>query len=308
MGDRLSVVGDRTYLGTQEHPEAVPITDHPSPTTVPYDKAYFDKWYRHPRHRVATVAGLRRKVAMVVGIAEYQLSRRLRSVLDVGCGTGAFLKTFADCGIEDLLGVDGDYVSRDQLLVEPDRFIGHDLARPLDLGRSFDLVISLEVAEHLPEAHAEQFVENLCRHGSAILFSAAVPQQGGRNHVNEQWPSYWAEKFARRGMQALDVIRPIIWNDRDIECWYRQNCIIFADARGLAAHPWLAAAHRAHLFPAVLDIVHPDMFQVATQQRYQLISTMQSLCANGGEYHFSKDPDGNMVIHRVQGSTANDWE
>jgi len=51
-----------------------------------YDRAYFDKWYRHPRHRVATPAGLRRKVAMVVGIAEYQLSRPLRSVLDVGCG------------------------------------------------------------------------------------------------------------------------------------------------------------------------------------------------------------------------------
>jgi SAM-dependent methyltransferase len=55
-----------------------------------YDRAYFDRWYRDPRHRVATAADVARKAALVVGIAESLLQRRVRSVLDVGCGEGSW--------------------------------------------------------------------------------------------------------------------------------------------------------------------------------------------------------------------------
>jgi SAM-dependent methyltransferase len=56
--------------------------------TERYDKAYFDKWYRHPRHRVCTPAGTRRKAALVLAMADYYLERPARTVLDVGCGEG----------------------------------------------------------------------------------------------------------------------------------------------------------------------------------------------------------------------------
>jgi SAM-dependent methyltransferase len=51
-----------------------------------YDRAYFDKWYRHPDHSVASPAELRRKVALAVALAEFYLGRPIRNVLDVGCG------------------------------------------------------------------------------------------------------------------------------------------------------------------------------------------------------------------------------
>ncbi len=51
-----------------------------------YDRAYFDRWYRDPKVRVATAAVVARKVHLVVSIAEALLLRRVKSVLDVGCG------------------------------------------------------------------------------------------------------------------------------------------------------------------------------------------------------------------------------
>ena len=56
-----------------------------------YDKAYFDKWYRHPHHRVKTPIELRRQVEFVVRMTEWVLGRPIRSVLDVGCGEGQWL-------------------------------------------------------------------------------------------------------------------------------------------------------------------------------------------------------------------------
>lgn len=53
-----------------------------------YDRAYFDKWYRHPAHRVKSAAYLARQVACVVGVAEYMLEKRITSVLDIGAGEG----------------------------------------------------------------------------------------------------------------------------------------------------------------------------------------------------------------------------
>ncbi|QCO15299.1 methyltransferase domain-containing protein [Azospirillum brasilense] len=100
------------------------------------------------------------------------------SVLDVGCGVGTFLRAFAEAGIADVQGLDGDYVRRDRLRIDPSRFSAHDLSQPFDLGRRFGLVLSLEVAEHLPEERAEGFVDDLCRHGDVVLFGAAIPGQG----------------------------------------------------------------------------------------------------------------------------------
>lgn len=67
-----------------------------------------------------------------------------------------------------------------------------DLTQPLSLGRKFDLCVSMEVAEHLPPSRADSFVADLVGLAPVVLFSAAVPEQGGTNHLNEQWPDYGA--------------------------------------------------------------------------------------------------------------------
>src|SRR2546427_457469 len=101
------------------------------------------------------------------------------SVVDVGCGLGTWLAVFREHGTQTVLGVDADWVPSDQLEIPRESFVVHDLTRPLRLDRTFDLVVALEVAEHLPVASAEMFVDTLIRLGSAILFSAAIPRQGG---------------------------------------------------------------------------------------------------------------------------------
>src|ERR1700691_3190356 len=94
----------------------------------------------------------------------------IRSVLDVGCGTGYFLRAFIEAGVNEFAGVDGDYVPRDQLTIKPEAFHPVDLAGGFDLRRKFDLVVSLEVAEHLSADSADGFVDSLTKHSSVILF------------------------------------------------------------------------------------------------------------------------------------------
>lgn len=176
------------------------------------------------------------------------------SVLDVGCGVGTWLSVWVAAGVSDVVGVDGDYVQKEALHIPVDRFVSHDLSEPLDLGRGFDIVVSLEVAEHLPEEYAERFVESLIRHSDTVLFSAAVPGQGGTHHVNERWPSYWAEKFGKFGHLQFDVVRPEFWQNGDIRYWYAQNTFLYLTPNA-AERLGLGPEHRGGL----LDVVHPKL-------------------------------------------------
>jgi len=157
---------------------------------------------------------------------------KIKSLLDVGSGHGAWAAEWMKAGVADIIAVDGDYVRRDQLAIPADRFVAHDLATPLDLGRRFELVQSLEVAEHLPAASAAGFVDNLVRHGDVILFSAAVPHQGGEHHVNEQPPQYWRELFAGQDYDVFDWVRPRLAGQRQVKGWYRFNTLIYANKAG----------------------------------------------------------------------------
>src|ERR1700722_15751200 len=119
------------------------------------------------------------------------------SVCDVGCGAGSWLQAFADNGITDYLGLDGDYVDRASLAIPVERFRATDLAQPFVVERNFDLAVCLEVAEHLPPSRAESLIADLTKVAPLVLFSAAIPHQGGKGHVNEQWQPYWVELFGR---------------------------------------------------------------------------------------------------------------
>jgi hypothetical protein len=160
----------------------------------------------------------------------------IKSVVDFGCGQGAWLSVWHAAGAA-ITGVDGSSVERRDLLIDPAFFHAADLAEPIDLGRRFDLVQSLEVAEHLPAAKARPFVDTLTAHGSCILFSAAPPGQGGEHHVNEQSPDYWRAIFREHGFAAVDYLRPLIRDDVEIEPWYRFNTILYVAEDHLATLP-----------------------------------------------------------------------
>ncbi len=150
--------------------------------------------------------GSRQSASVVVPILCALLSPK--SVVDVGCGVGTWLSAFREHGVTDILRIDGDYVDRQRLLIPKDVFMGVDLANAfasVSLPEK-DLAICLEVAEHIPKENADQLLKLLTSLAPVVCFSAAIPGQGGANHVNEQWPDYWSAKFADRGFCRFDVI------------------------------------------------------------------------------------------------------
>jgi SAM-dependent methyltransferase len=160
-----------------------------------------------------------------------------RSVIDLGCGAGGWLKVFREHGVEDVLGVDGAYVRPEALRIRPEEFVGHDLAQPLSLDRRYDVAISLEAAHYLPEGSAAVLVESLTATAPVVLFGAAVPHQPGGPAQNLQWPSWWAELFAAQGFGAEDWLRPLVWEEPGVDWWYAQNTILYVQAEDGGMRP-----------------------------------------------------------------------
>lgn len=186
----------------------------------------------------------------------------LSSAVDLGCGVGTWLSVAREQGAQEILGLDGPWVDR-ELLVIPQQAFRQVALGEIDAGpRRYHLAISLEVAEHLPAARADPFVSALTGLADLVLFSAAIPGQGGRNHVNEQWPQYWVEKFDRAGYAVHDFIRPHIWSDERIPYWYRQNILLFARRDGSARLGLPAETLDDGSCPP-LDLVHPEMLRRA---------------------------------------------
>ncbi|HWQ34195.1 MAG TPA: methyltransferase domain-containing protein [Blastocatellia bacterium] len=183
-----------------------------------------------------------------------------RSVIDLGCGVGAWLSVFRELGVSEILGIDGDYVSQAMLCIPSECFFPFDLTQPLRPERQFDLAMSVEVAEHLPAECAESFVNTLTGLAPVILFSAAVPNQGGTNHINEQWPEYWARLFRKRGFLAADCLRMRFWNNERVTYYYAQNLFLYARRDYLDAHPGLASELQFSDAPLV-PLVHPQLLR-----------------------------------------------
>jgi SAM-dependent methyltransferase len=198
------------------------------------------------------------------------------SVVDVGCGTGAWLSVFREFDVNDILGIDGRWVDIDMLLIPDEKFLPADVERPIVLKRRFDLAISLEVAEHLHEKNAGIFIDSLVSLAPVILFSAAIPGQGGTCHRNEQWPEYWAGRFLERGYVARDIIRKTIWRNDNVEWWYAQNMLLFVRAEYLEQYPLLAAAGgQDNGMP--LSLVHPKQFRAAVNPQKRYVQRISSV-------------------------------
>jgi len=181
------------------------------------------------------------------------------SVIDIGCGVGTWLNVFKEKGVNKILGVEGLWVDESTVVVGKDEFIKTDLEKSFDAEDKFDLAISMEVAEHISESSASQFVKNLTEHAPVILFSAAIPLQGGKHHVNEQWPDYWKQKFEEEGYVIIDCLRPEIWEDDKIEMWYAQNSFIFVKKDRLKEYPKLEEHYTEN--PKMLSAVLPRFYE-----------------------------------------------
>lgn len=189
---------------------------------------------------------------------------KVGSVLDVGCGRGLWLAVAAQLGATEIVGIEGPWIETESSYTELDYILTRDLELGFDLNRSFDLVLSIEVGEHLSAAAAETFVACLVRHGSFILFSAAIPFQPGTGHINCQFPDYWASLFAKHRYRPVDFIRRIIWNDGGIHVWIRQNVLAFCSSEFLSKNSW---AREAAAASGPLSIVHPELFTALVKVR-----------------------------------------
>jgi SAM-dependent methyltransferase len=180
------------------------------------------------------------------------------SVVDVGCGRGQWLAVVRECGIQDVFGLDGRDVDTTRLAIPPECFREVDLSTGFSIERRFDLVLCLEVAEHLPASRAERFLDCLTALGPVVAFSAAIPHQGGVHHVNEQWPDYWIRRFDDRGYRSFDPIRAGIWDNASVEYWYAQNLLVFVAADAVDRLPGLASGRLTASDPPAL--VHPRRY------------------------------------------------
>lgn len=183
-----------------------------------------------------------------------------KNVIDIGCESGTWLAAWKKLFGVEIFGIDKNYVNETWLSIDKKFFHPLNLEKRINLDRHFDIVQSMEVAEHLSPARADSFVEDLTKLSDVILFSAAVIGQGGTNHVNEQMQSYWAKKFLRLGYVGIDCIRPKIWDNQQIPPWRRQNTLIYANSKELYRYPELQKYYLEHGENIIYDIVHPEMW------------------------------------------------
>lgn len=184
------------------------------------------------------------------------------TVIDVGCGIGTFTSVFKQHGCK-VLGVDGPWCNKKMLFknIDPSEFLEHELEKPLPIKDKFDLAFCLEVAEHLTPQRAPSFIEELTRLSDIIIFSAAIPGQGGDHHFNEQWLPYWKTLFEKCDFEVLDILRPIFWENKNIFWWYRQNIV-------LVKKKSIVLENIEHYPENILtNVVHPDLFTTVTDYK-----------------------------------------
>ena len=161
-----------------------------------YDERFFAEWGRRNADYVRS--------AEIVAKALFE-SFWPKTLADVGCGCGVYSHLFAERGVK-VLAIDGVLPPPQESFPVP--FEIRDLTIPFEnTWGPFDLTLCLEVAEHIPEADCDIFLDNLVRFGDRIALSAAPPFQGGHHHVNEQPKRYWVEKLAHAGNLSVEELK-----------------------------------------------------------------------------------------------------
>lgn len=213
-----------------------------------YDKKFYETNY--PESKSSAQIILNHVLNLIPGV---------ESAVDVGCGTGVWLSVLKEKGVKTIQGYDGDWVLGAEALAIPrECFAAVDLNKAFELDRRFDLAISMEVAEHIAPENSATFVHSLTQLADIVLFSAALPGQGGTNHINEQWPSFWSNLFGIENFEAVDLLRGMIWDDDRIPYWYRQNVLLFLN---VSTKSDLIESLRRDCRPP-LCVIHPELYSL----------------------------------------------
>jgi hypothetical protein len=199
----------------------------------------------------------------------------LNSAVDFGCGTGTWLSVLRNMGAETILGIEGPWADVGLLNIPKSDFRHADLESSVELDRSYDLALSLEVAEHLSPTAGDALVKSLANASDFVLFSAAIPGQGGKGHLNEQWQDYWAARFAQVGFEAIDLVRPQIWSNKDIPTWYRQNILLFVKQERQTDLTLQKSDANDRDF--LLSVVHPETFTNRIHRQQRQLSHLSSI-------------------------------
>jgi 2-polyprenyl-3-methyl-5-hydroxy-6-metoxy-1,4-benzoquinol methylase len=151
------------------------------------------------------------------------------SVVDIGCGSGLYLKELSKLNTE-IFGIDGSAAALRNLVIDKDKFLIQDVTNIFSLPRRYDCAICFEVGEHIPMAKSDILVDNITRASNLIVFAAAQKGQGGRDHINEQSPQFWVDIFKQKGYSLLaEETRKIrkILSDRKAAFWLTENILVF---------------------------------------------------------------------------------
>ena len=191
-----------------------------------------------------------------------------KSIVDVGCGYGYFLYEAKKLwNTQKVLGIDGPWIEKEHLQISNDEFIEANLesdisTKKLQSYQKFDLAVSLEVGEHLEKKQAHNFIKLLTSLSDLVIFSAAIPGQEGQGHVNEQWPSYWAELFQIHNFAPIDILRGEIWYNTNIDLCLRQNILFFVNKKNNISIDTK--------FNNPLDLVHPEFYHMKQERIHNL--------------------------------------
>lgn len=228
---------------------------------TPYDEAFYDEQWR------GSLASAR----VLLGHVAAHL--RPASVVDIGCGCGAWLAAWAELGATTLVGIDGPWNVQDRMVHPAIRFRQADLEQPLTGDERFDLAMSIEVVEHLSPAAGEAVVESLTRLADVVVFSAAFSGQGGVNHIHERYHSHWGGLFRARGFRVYDLFRPRVWADERVMPWHRANVFLYL----CDGHPLTRAGLPEIADLAFMDCIHPWLYERRRVDAMSLGSHLRAL-------------------------------
>jgi SAM-dependent methyltransferase len=192
-----------------------------------------------------------------------------KSVVDLGCGRGAWLKAFIENGAEKVVGIDGSWNSQANMIDPKIEFYQADLNQRIEKTHDikYDLSISLEVAEHLDESSANIFIKSLTNFSDLVMFGSAFTAQGGTNHINEQPHTYWAKIFMSYNYLPYDIFRPVLWGNNEIEFWYQQNTFLYIRKDSSIANIFAKAGHFPIKNINFMDCIHPSLYNLKLRRK-----------------------------------------
>jgi SAM-dependent methyltransferase len=208
---------------------------------------------------------------------------RVKSIVDAGCGSGAWIRTALEEGLEkaygldltssiDLINKNSDF--KEQLDSGRIELIERDfVSNPISEFPKADLAVCLEVLEHLPPSTAESLVARLTEASDFVIFSAAQPGQGGTYHINEQEIRYWVDQFAKYDFEPFDPFRDILSESNFVPRFYSLNMLLMVSKEALSAGDKII--NRTSLLDVkVTDFQQLDKKSFLEKVRYKLITIL----------------------------------